>query len=158
MPREKLPATEDDEFYHVDLIGLPRRRGRQRDRAASSPCTISAPATSWKSTPRTAGDTKLLPFTDAVVPTVDLAARRAVIVLDEIEGDEPNSAEDDPCGAATSSRIFPTCFPATASKHQPRRQGVGRRYLGAGRHKIRGSDRRTAPSTTPRPAAAPAWF
>ena len=24
VPRERLPAPEDDEFYHADLIGLPR--------------------------------------------------------------------------------------------------------------------------------------
>jgi 16S rRNA processing protein RimM len=34
-------------------------------------------------------ETKLLPFTNAVVPTVDLANRRAVIVLpDEVEADD----------------------------------------------------------------------
>jgi 16S rRNA processing protein RimM len=44
--------------------------------------------------PAGGGETKLLPFTNTVVPTVDLVARRATIVLpDEIEGDEPNSAE-----------------------------------------------------------------
>ena len=40
------------------------------------------------------GETKLLPFSDAVVPTVDLANRRAVIVLpNEVEGDDPHGAD-----------------------------------------------------------------
>ena len=39
----------------------------------------------------------LLPFTNAVVPTVDLAGGRVVIELpQEIEGDDPNLARDRP--------------------------------------------------------------
>ena len=40
------------------------------------------------------GTTLLLPFTNAVVPTVDLAGGRVVIALpDEIEGDGPGDSE-----------------------------------------------------------------
>ena len=40
------------------------------------------------------GPTMLLPFTNAVVPTVDLKAGRVVIELPkEIEGDDPASAD-----------------------------------------------------------------
>ena len=40
------------------------------------------------------GATMLLPFTNAVVPTVDVAGGRVVIELpEEIEGDEPSSAD-----------------------------------------------------------------
>ena len=57
--------------------------------AASSRSIISAPATSSKSR-RPQGATLLLPFTNAVVPTVDLAGGRVVIELpEEIDGDEP---------------------------------------------------------------------
>jgi 16S rRNA processing protein RimM len=39
------------------------------------------------------GATMLLPFTNAVVPTVDLANGRVVIELpEEIDGDEPDAA------------------------------------------------------------------
>ena len=40
------------------------------------------------------GTTLLLPFTNAVVPTVDLAGGRVVIALpEEIDGDEPGDAK-----------------------------------------------------------------
>lgn len=90
VAREKLPPTDDGEYYHADLIGL----------AAVDP--LDAPigrvvaihdfgaGTIIEIAPNS-GPTLLLPFTDAVVPTVDLAKGHVVIVLpDEIEGDTPN--------------------------------------------------------------------
>jgi 16S rRNA processing protein RimM len=89
VAREKLPATDDDEYYHADLIGLAavttadEPLGRVvaiHNFGAGDIIEIAPPH----------GPTLLLPFTNAVVPTVDLAGGRAVIKLpDEIEGDEP---------------------------------------------------------------------
>ena len=88
VPREKLPATADDEYYHTDLIGL----------AAVS--TDGAPlgrvlaihnfgARDLLEIAQPEGTTMLLPFTNAVVPEVDLAAERVVIALpQEIEGED----------------------------------------------------------------------
>ena len=89
VAREKLPATEEDEYYHADLIGLAAVN------AASEPIgrvtaihNFGAGDIIEIAPPR--GDTMLLPFTNAVVPTVDLAAGRVVIELpQEIEGDDP---------------------------------------------------------------------
>src|SRR3979490_1029730 len=91
VAREKLPATDEDEYYHADLIGLaavnaanepPGRVIRIHNFAAGDIIEIAPPS----------GATMLLPFTNAVVPSVDVAAGRVVIELpDEIEGDEPNS-------------------------------------------------------------------
>lgn len=76
--REKLPNLPDDEFYHADLIGLPVfdaggvQLGTVRaiyNHGAGDILEIFAPGR------RTA---LLLPFTKAVVPTVDLTARRIV--------------------------------------------------------------------------------
>ena len=84
VPRARLPALPDDEFYHADLIGLEvvdtggAALGRVRavhDHGAGDLLEIHAPG-------RT--DTVLLPFTRAAVPTVDLAAGR--IVADPPEG------------------------------------------------------------------------
>ena len=84
VPRERLSALPDDEFYHADLIGLEvvdtggAPLGRVRavlDHGAGDLLEI-APAGG----PRTI----LLPFTRATVPTVDLAAGR--IVADPPEG------------------------------------------------------------------------
>ena len=92
IPRERLPATEDDEYYHADLIGLHAVTtanaplGRViaiHNFGAGDIIEIAPPA----------GATMLLPFSNAVVPTVDIASGRVVIELPgEIEGDEPNAA------------------------------------------------------------------
>ena len=92
VAREKLPATEDDEYYHADLIGLAAvTTGGEplgkviaiHNFGAGDIIEIAPPS----------GATMLLPFTDAVVPTVDLAGGRVVIAVpQEIEGDEAPSA------------------------------------------------------------------
>jgi 16S rRNA processing protein RimM len=89
VAREKLPATDDNEYYHADLIGL--AAVTRTDQPLGEIVAIHnfgagdiieiAPAS---------GATLLLPFTNAVVPTIDVAGGRVVIELpDEIEGDEP---------------------------------------------------------------------
>ena len=93
VARDKLPATDDDEYYHADLIGLAAvtAGGAPLGRViaihnfgAGDIIEIAPPH----------GPTLLLPFTNAVVPTVDLAAGRVVIELpEEIEGDAPTSTE-----------------------------------------------------------------
>jgi 16S rRNA processing protein RimM len=87
VSRDKLPATEDDEYYHADLIGLAavttadEPLGRVlaiHNFGAGDIIEIAPPQ----------GSTLLLPFTNAVVPTVDLAGGRVVIDLpQEIEGE-----------------------------------------------------------------------
>jgi 16S rRNA processing protein RimM len=88
IAREKLPETEEDEYYHADLIGLaavnaanePLGRVTAIHNFGAGDIIEIAPAQ---------GPTMLLPFTNAVVPTVDLAGGRVVIELpQEIEGDD----------------------------------------------------------------------
>jgi 16S rRNA processing protein RimM len=89
IAREKLPATDENEYYHADLIGLaavtPANEPLGRVIAihnfgAGDIIEIAPPH----------GATMLLPFTNAVVPSVDLASGRVVIELpEEIEGREP---------------------------------------------------------------------
>jgi 16S rRNA processing protein RimM len=88
VPREKLPATDDDEYYHADLIGLaavnPANEPLGRvvgihNFGAGDIIEIAPPK----------GATMLLPFTNAVVPTVDIEGGRVVIELpQEIEGED----------------------------------------------------------------------
>jgi 16S rRNA processing protein RimM len=88
VAREKLPATDEDEYYHADLIGLAAVNAANEpigrvlaihNFGAGVIIEIAPPA----------GPTLLLPFTHAVVPTVDLAGGRVVIELpQEIEGDD----------------------------------------------------------------------
>ena len=89
VAREKLPATDEDEYYHADLIGLAAVTTAEEplgkviaihNFGAGDIIEIAPPR----------GPTMLLPFTNAVVPTVDIAGGRVVIELPaEIEGDEP---------------------------------------------------------------------
>lgn len=85
-PRDRLPALAEDEFYHADLIGMEvvdtggALLGRVRavnDHGAGDILEIATAG----------GGELLLPFTRAVVPTVDLAAGRLV-------ADPPDEADD----------------------------------------------------------------
>ncbi|WFU20762.1 ribosome maturation factor RimM [Bradyrhizobium sp. CB3481] len=88
VPRDRLPETDADEYYHADLIGLaavdaadePLGRVVAIHNFGAGDIIEIAPDK---------GATILLPFTNAVVPTVDLAGGRVVIELpQEVEGDE----------------------------------------------------------------------
>ncbi|HXL12431.1 MAG TPA: ribosome maturation factor RimM [Bradyrhizobium sp.] len=90
IARDKLPAPGEGEYYHADLIGLAavtqanEPLGRVvaiHNFGAGDIIEIAPPH----------GATMLLPFTNAVVPTVDLAGGRVVIDLPgEIEGEGEN--------------------------------------------------------------------
>lgn len=81
VSRDKLPAPDDGEFYHADLIGL----------AVESPEGIALGEVVAVQN-YGAGDlleirlpdgraTELVPFTDSFVPSVDIAARKVVAIL-----------------------------------------------------------------------------
>ncbi len=92
IAREKLPSTDENEYYHADLIGLTAvttadaplgRVVAVHNFGAGDIIEIAPPH----------GPTMLLPFTNAVVPTVDLTSGRVVIELpEEIDGDDPDAA------------------------------------------------------------------
>ena len=87
IARDQLPEPEDDEYYHADLIGLAAETttGEPLGRVlaihnfgAGDIIEIAPPS----------GITMMLPFSNAVVPTVDIKGGRVVIELPaEIEGD-----------------------------------------------------------------------
>ena len=93
VARDQLPPADDGEYYHADLIGLAAvdaagasigRVIAMHNFGAGDIIEIAPPT----------GPTLLLPFTDAVVPAVDLAAGHVVIVPPaEIEGDTPDHPE-----------------------------------------------------------------
>ena len=90
--RDKLPETEAGEYYHADLIGLAAvsTTGEPlgsviaiHNFGAGDILEIAPPS----------GATMLLPFSNAVVPTVDVPGGRVLIELpDEIAGDAPDAA------------------------------------------------------------------
>ncbi len=88
IARDKLPEADEGEYYHADLIGLAAVTTTEQpigcviaihNFGAGDIIEIAPPH----------GPTLLLPFTNAVVPTVDLAGGRVVIELpEEAEGDD----------------------------------------------------------------------
>ncbi|MCK1423996.1 ribosome maturation factor RimM [Bradyrhizobium sp. 180] len=92
VPRDKLPATDADEYYHTDLIGLAAvtTGGEALGRVlaihnfGAGDIIEIAPLM---------GTTLLLPFSNAVVPEVDIAGGRVVIALpQEIQGEDPTAS------------------------------------------------------------------
>ena len=93
IARDKLPVTDDDEYYHADLIGLSAVTATDEpigrviaihNFGAGDLIEIAPPH----------GPTMLLPFTNAVVPTVDIVGGRVVIELPgEIDGEDAAAAD-----------------------------------------------------------------
>jgi 16S rRNA processing protein RimM len=90
VAREKLPDTDEDEYYHADLIGLAAVNAANEplgrviaihNFGAGDIIEIEPPY----------GATMLLPFTNAVVPTVDLKAGHVVIELPQEIADDDAS-------------------------------------------------------------------
>ena len=92
IAREKLPATDENEYYHADLIGLAAVTPANEPLGRVIAIHNFGAGDIIEISPQS-GATMLLPFTNAVVPSVDLAGGRVVIELpDEIDGDDPSSA------------------------------------------------------------------
>jgi 16S rRNA processing protein RimM len=88
IAREKLPDTEDDEYYHADLIGLAAEDTHGRPLGTVIAVHDFGAGDLLEIVPPGGGETVLLPFTSAVVPKVDIPGGR--IVLDppaEIEAE-----------------------------------------------------------------------
>lgn len=105
-PRAALPSLPDDEFYHADLVGLAvldtggEILGKVisvANHGAGDILEVSGPGL---------GSGLLIPFTLAVVPTVDLALGRVIVDLPDglidglIDGEKPDApaARDTPLG------------------------------------------------------------
>jgi 16S rRNA processing protein RimM len=92
VPRSRLPATDQDEFYHEDLVGLAARDAQGRsvgrvlavhDFGAGDILEIATED----------GRSEMVPFTRDAVPEVDLAAGVLTVVLPEGEAvGEPEEA------------------------------------------------------------------
>jgi len=89
IARERLPATAADEYYHADLIGLAAVNGAG-DPLGRVIAIHNFGAGDIIEIAPTHGTILLLPFTNAVVPSVDLAGGQVTIELPaEIDGDDP---------------------------------------------------------------------
>lgn len=89
VPRDRLPEPDDDQFYYADLVGLAAVSPdgapigeivAVQNYGAGDLIEIRIPGRK---------DTELIPFADKFVPEVDLAGRKAVVVI------PVSAAEDD---------------------------------------------------------------
>jgi 16S rRNA processing protein RimM len=93
IARDALPATDADEFYHADLIGMT---------AVAPDGAVIGTVIAMQNFG--AGDlleikravskeTEFVPFTDPCVPTIDVAAKRLTVIIPEMVGDPEPSSE-----------------------------------------------------------------
>lgn len=78
LPRDALPPTEAEEFYHADLIGLEAVLGDGTPLGQVKAVHDFGAGDTLEIT-RSEGPPAMVPFTRAVVPVVDLDAGRLVV-------------------------------------------------------------------------------
>jgi 16S rRNA processing protein RimM len=84
LPRERLPAREDEEWYYSDLIGL--------EAVDASGLTLGTVAGIHnfgagdiiEVRPASGGEALLVPFTESNVPEIDVARRRLTLIPPEV--------------------------------------------------------------------------
>ncbi|MBM3653838.1 MAG: 16S rRNA processing protein RimM [Alphaproteobacteria bacterium] len=79
LPREKLPAPDEDEFYIADLIGLRAKTPDGVEIGVIVAVRNFGAGDILEVAPAAGGETLMFPFTKAVVPTVDLSTGRVVL-------------------------------------------------------------------------------
>jgi len=79
VAREKLPKPADDEFYVADLVGLAAAtHGGEAFGIVKAVHNFGA-GDVLEIEPMSGGATVMLPFSEATVPVIDIAARRIVV-------------------------------------------------------------------------------
>ena len=79
VPRARLPAPAADEFYHADLIGLMAVTADGTEVGTVAAIHDFGAGDILELRPSSGGTTIMLPFTDAFVPSVDVAGGRIVV-------------------------------------------------------------------------------
>jgi 16S rRNA processing protein RimM len=86
VPRERLPPPADDEFYHVDLIGLAAMTADGTEVGTVVAVHDFGAGDILELRPRAGGASIMVPFTAAFVPEVDVAGGRVVVAPPEATG------------------------------------------------------------------------
>jgi 16S rRNA processing protein RimM len=81
VTRDRLPPPAEGEFYHWDLIGLAAHNAEGKRIGEIVAVQNYGAGDLLEVRLAGAATTQLIPFSDAFVPQVDLAAKRAVVVL-----------------------------------------------------------------------------
>jgi 16S rRNA processing protein RimM len=79
VPRERLPPPAEDEFYHVDMIGLAAATADGTEVGTVVAVHDFGAGAILELQPPAGGNTVMLPFTDAFVPAVDIAGGRITV-------------------------------------------------------------------------------
>jgi 16S rRNA processing protein RimM len=81
VDRDKLPAAAEGEFYHADLIGLAAvdPQGKRLGEIVAVPNYGAGDLLEIRLAG--SGKTEFVPFTEATVPEVDIAAGRAMVAM-----------------------------------------------------------------------------
>ena len=82
-PRERLPGLEPEEFYHADLIGLSAEDNTGRAIGVVIAVHNFGAGDILEIAPVAGGETAMVPFSTAAVPSVQVAARRIVLEIPE---------------------------------------------------------------------------
>ena len=81
VPRDRLPPIEDDEtFYFADLIGLTAVTPDGAPLGTVTAVHNFGAGDMIEIRPQGGGEPQMIPFTDANVPEIDIAAGRVVVV------------------------------------------------------------------------------
>ena len=78
VAREKLPQPEADEFYHADLVGLTAQK-QNGETVGTVKAVHNFGAGDLLEIEPADGATIMLPFNEATVPVVDIAAKKIVV-------------------------------------------------------------------------------
>ena len=92
IDRAQLPAPDEDEFYHADLIGL-RAEMADGEEIGTVVTVQNHGAGDLVEIAPGRGETILVPFTKAFVPEIDLAGGRIVVAGGALGGDEDPEPE-----------------------------------------------------------------
>ncbi len=94
VDRARLPATDDDEFYHADLVGL-RAETTSGALIGAVVALQNFGAGDLLEVGQEKGDNLLVPFSKAFVPVVDLPGRRVVVADEALDDRRAHPADAD---------------------------------------------------------------
>jgi 16S rRNA processing protein RimM len=104
VDRARLPSVGEGEFYHADLVGLAAVDAQGHSIGRIVAVQNFGAGDLLEIRLEGSAKTELVPFSDAHVPEIDLATRRAVVMLPTYAADD---AEEDGPDKAGHKRIRP---------------------------------------------------
>lgn len=95
VPRDHLPAPEEDEFYIDQLVGLTVLGEDEAVIGKVKAVLDHGAGDLLEIQPRSGGKTVLVPFTKTDVPTINIAEKKIVVATFEVWADESKPEDED---------------------------------------------------------------